>query len=177
MNDMPRIDAFGALTEPTTLTIQRMLPGPIDRVWAYLTESDKRRQWLAAGDLELTPGAPFKFTWRNDQLTTPSGSRPEGWPEEHSMEQRVVAVDPPRKLVIGWGTTGQVSFDLETRGDKVLLTLVHRGLPGRPDLLNVAGGWHAHLDILVARVSGNEPEPFWDYWAGLRKQYEERLPG
>ena len=57
MNDMPRIDAFGALTEPTTLTIQRVLPGPIERVWAYLTESDKRRQWLAAGALFVAVGA------------------------------------------------------------------------------------------------------------------------
>lgn len=176
MNDMPRIDAYGKLTEPTTLTIQRILPGPIERIWAYLTESDKRRQWLAAGDLQQKAGTPFTFTWRNDQLTTPPGNRPDGWPEEHSMEQRVIAVEPPHHLVIGWGKSGEVRFDLEPRGDKVLLTLVHRGLPGRPDLLNIAGGWHAHLDILVARVSGAEPAPFWDHWALVRADYDKRLP-
>lgn len=175
MNDMPRVDAFGALTEPTTLTIQRVLPGPIERVWAYLTESDKRRQWLAAGDLELKAGAPFKFTWRNDELTTPPGRRPDGWPAEQSMDNQVIAVDPPRHLTIGWGSEGQVSFDLETRGDKVLLTLVHRGLPRGPDMLNIAGGWHTHLDIMVARISGGETEPFWDYWARIRAEYASRL--
>lgn len=172
-----RDDSFGRLTEPTTLSIQRVLPGPVERVWAYLTESDKRRQWLAAGDMTLQAGAPFKFTWRNDELTTPSGQRPEGWPEEHSMEQRIIEVDPPRRLVIGWGKAGEVAFDLEERNDgKVLLKLVHRGLPGRPDLLNLAGGWHAHLDILVARIAGHEPEPFWDYWARIRQDYDKRLP-
>ena len=40
-------DAYGVLTEPATLKIQRLLPGPIERVWAYLVESDLRRQWLA----------------------------------------------------------------------------------------------------------------------------------
>ena len=44
MNDHPKIDAYGALSEPATLTIQRMLPGPIERVWAYLTESDSAPQ-------------------------------------------------------------------------------------------------------------------------------------
>ena len=46
-------DAYGELIEPTTLKIERLLPGPIERAWAYLTESDKRRQWLAAGDMEM----------------------------------------------------------------------------------------------------------------------------
>ena len=33
---------YGMIIEPGTLRIQRLLPGPIERVWAYLTESDKR---------------------------------------------------------------------------------------------------------------------------------------
>lgn len=34
MNDIAAPGAYGVLTEPTTLTIQRHLPGPIERVWA-----------------------------------------------------------------------------------------------------------------------------------------------
>ena len=59
MNDAATLDAYGVLIEPTTLKIQRLLPGPIERVWAYLTESDLRRQWLAAGEMEMKVGAPF----------------------------------------------------------------------------------------------------------------------
>ena len=44
-------DAYGTLIEPTTLKIQRLLPGPIERIWAYLTDSELRRKWLAAGKL------------------------------------------------------------------------------------------------------------------------------
>jgi uncharacterized protein YndB with AHSA1/START domain len=43
------------------LRIQRLLPGPIERVWAYLTESDLRRQWLASGTMQLQPGASFEL--------------------------------------------------------------------------------------------------------------------
>ena len=78
MNAYRAPDDYGVLTEPATLKIQRLLPGPIERVWAYLTESNLRRKWLAAGEMEMRPGAPFEFVWRNDELETPPGKRPEG---------------------------------------------------------------------------------------------------
>ena len=37
--------------DATTLTVERTLPGPIERVWAYLTEPDKRARWLGGGVL------------------------------------------------------------------------------------------------------------------------------
>ena len=46
----------GTITEAGTIRFERLLPGPIERVWAYLTESDKRAKWLAAGDMDLRPG-------------------------------------------------------------------------------------------------------------------------
>ena len=36
---------FGHVLSPDTVQIKRVLPGPIERVWAYLTESDKRGQF------------------------------------------------------------------------------------------------------------------------------------
>jgi uncharacterized protein YndB with AHSA1/START domain len=54
-------DAYGVLTEPDTLKIQRLLPGPIERVWAYLTVSELRRKWLAAGEMEMKVGAPCEL--------------------------------------------------------------------------------------------------------------------
>lgn len=176
MNELTSLDAYGALTEPATLTIQRFLPGPVERVWAYLTESDLRRKWLASGEMELKAGAPFKLVWRNDELTDPPGQRPSGFPEEHSMQSRIIELDPPRKLVIAWGEHGEVSFELEPKGEKVLLTLVHRRVPDRATLLMVAAGWHMHLDILVARATGEEPETFWDGWTRLKNEYDRRLP-
>jgi uncharacterized protein YndB with AHSA1/START domain len=74
-------DTYGTLVETTTLRIQRVLPGPIERVWAYLTDSDLRRQWLASGEMEMKAGAPFEFCWRNDELTNPPGNKPEGFGE------------------------------------------------------------------------------------------------
>ncbi|MGE3876295.1 MAG: SRPBCC family protein [Parvibaculaceae bacterium] len=176
MNAYAKPDAYGVLTEPTTLKIQRLLPGPIERVWAWLTESNLRRKWLAAGEMEMKAGAPFEFVWRNDELTDPPGKRPDGFGEEHRMKSRITAVDPPRKLVFSWEGSGDVSFELEPKGDEVLLTVIHRRLADRGTMLMVGSGWHMHLDVLAARAAGKKPEAFWDGWSRLRKEYDRRLP-
>lgn len=176
MNTTATNDAYGELIEPATLKIQRLLPGPAERVWAYLTEGKLRRQWLASGDMDLKAGAPFEFTWRNDELNDPPSRRPEGFSEEHRMQCRITEVDPPRRLAFTWDGTGDVSFELEPRGDKVLLTVIHRRVLDRAMLLMVGAGWHMHLDILVARASGTVPQPFWDGWSRLKADYDRRVP-
>ena len=176
MTDCATVDAYGALIEPTTLKIQRFLPGPIERVWRYLVESDLRRQWLAAGEMEMKVGAPVELVWRNDELNDPPSARPPGHDEEHRMQSRIVALDPPRKLAIAWGNGGDVTFELEPKGERVLLTVIHRRLPDRATMLKISAGWHMHLDILVARASGEQPAPFWDGWRRLQQEYERRLP-
>lgn len=176
MTDMATIDAYGVLSEPMTLTIQRILPGPAERIWSWLTESDLRARWLAAGEMRPEVSSAFEFVWRNSELTDPPGARPEGFGDEDRMASKIVEFDPPRRLAFTWDESGDVSIDLEPKGDRVLLTLTHRRLPRRSMLVGVGAGWHAHLDILEARASGGEPEPFWDHWAKLRDAYEARIP-
>jgi uncharacterized protein YndB with AHSA1/START domain len=177
MTDTAILDDYGVLTEPATLTIRRLLPGPIERIWRYLTESDLRRQWLAAGTMEMQVGASFELVWRNGELTDPPGKRPDGFGEEHRLNSRITECDPPRRLAFEWGSTGRVCFDLETRGADVLLTITHRRLPDRGMLLMVGAGWHAHLDVLTARLNDTTPgEPFWDHWVRLKADYDRRIP-
>jgi uncharacterized protein YndB with AHSA1/START domain len=176
MAKAPPPDPYGTLIEPATLKIQRLLPGPIERVWAYLTDSEQRRKWLAAGEMEMKVGAAFELVWRNSELTNPPGQRPPGFAEEHRMQGRITECDPPRKLAFTWQGSGDVSIELEPKGSKVLLTLIHRRLPDRATMLRVGPGWHSHLDVLVARASGQEPAPFWDGWLRLKDEYDRRLP-
>src|SRR5712675_1155216 len=98
-------DAYGVLTEPATLKIQRLLPGPIERVWAYLTQGELRRRWLAAGEMEMKVGGTVELVWRNDELSDPPSKRPPGHEAEHKLQCQITELDPPRKLVFTWGNT------------------------------------------------------------------------
>jgi uncharacterized protein YndB with AHSA1/START domain len=176
MNHRAMTNGYGELIEPATVKIERLLPGPVERVWSYLTDSELRRKWLASGVMEGTAGSAVELVWRNDELTDPPGKRPAGFSAEHRMAVTVTACEPNRTLAITWGRSGGVTFMLEPKGADVLLTVIHRRLPDRESLLNVSAGWHAHLDILADVLNGAPSRPFWDGWAALKTDYDQRIP-
>lgn len=168
---------YGKLSAPRTITIQRVLPGTVERVWQYVTDSDLRRKWLAAGVMDLHPDTTFEFVWRNDDLTDPPGTKPADFGDEHRMTCRITAVEAPTHIAFTWGERGaHVDIRLEKRGTGVLLTLVHSALPDRAAMVGVSAGWHAHLDVLVALAEDRRPEPFWDAFHRVKAEYEARLP-
>lgn len=42
---------------------------------------------------------------------------------------------------------------------------------------NVGAGWHAHVDVLEAKLRGMIAKPHWDNWAQLRADHAERFAG
>jgi uncharacterized protein YndB with AHSA1/START domain len=166
---------YGTFSDDATLTIQRRLPGPITRVWSYLTDSDLRAQWLASGRMDLQRNTSFELVWRNDDLSHSANERPEGFPEVSRATCLLTEIDPPRKLRFTWPDVGDVTIVLEPSGDEVLLTLRHRGCVTRSMQLMLGAGWHAHLDILVARICGLTPPSFWASWQTLRHEYDLQI--
>ncbi len=176
MNDMNMLEKYARVTAPSEITIQRKLPGPIERIWDYLTDSDLRRQWLASGIMPAEPGGAFELVWRNDELTEGAESRPEGFPEEQRMTSELVAFEAPHHLAFTWPPRGEVSIELKTLGSDVLLTLVHKRISDRKNMTMVGAGWHMHLDILAAKASDHKPQSFWKGWLRLRDEYERLIP-
>lgn len=177
MTEAATVSAYGELIEPMTVRIERMLPGSPELVWSYLTDSELRGQWLATGDMPQQPGGKVELVWRNDDLSGRDEQRPADIPAERRMACEVIRAEPPRLLVLGWGASGsEVTFELTPKGSEVLLTLTHRRLPDRGNLLGVSAGWHAHLDILVGKLRGGELPLFWANWSRLRGEYDARLP-
>ena len=177
MTEVIAPDAYGTLIEPATLKIERLLPGPIDRVWAYLTDSDLRRQWLASGEMKPEPGSIFELTWRNDELDDPSTTPRPDSPGHHTQQSRMVAFEPPHRLAYHWEGVGDVEFTLAEEGPDVRLTLIHQRIPDRGTLLGVSAGWHAHLDVMVARLTGWTMAPFNTTRERLKEDYAQRLFG
>ena len=73
-----------------------------------------------------------------------------------------------------WPGVGEVSIELESMGDEVMLTPTHRQSVGERLILDVCAGWHAHLELLVAHLQGIKPPSLWSTWKRLRKDYEEQ---
>jgi uncharacterized protein YndB with AHSA1/START domain len=166
---------FGVFTSASTLKLQRTLPGPVERVWSYITDSELRKQWLAAGLMNPEPGASFELVWRNDELSASASERPAGFPEESRATCKVTEVEPLRRLSFSWPGVGEVTFELDPVGDEVVLTVTHSQLPDRQMTVMVGAGWHMHCDILVARISGVKPGSLWSGWVRLRDEYDRRV--
>ncbi|WP_454830432.1 SRPBCC family protein [Pseudoxanthomonas wuyuanensis] len=176
-------DSYGSLIATDTLRLQRSLPGPIERVWAYLTESDKRGQWLATGEMDLQVGGNVHLFFRHADLSPQQAPVPEKYRDMEKgagMDGRITLCEPPHQLAYTWGESdgseSEVRFDLSEQDGRVLLTITHSRLRGRDELISVAGGWHAHADILVDRLEGREPRNFWVTHAHLEAEYQRRLP-
>lgn len=173
----------GIFPESGTVQFERLLPGPIERVWSYLTESDKKAKWLAAGDVEPRLGGEVEFRFKHSNLSDSDDPIPEKYKHMEGgtyFEGKVTEWDPPHKLSYTWGEeTGEeseVTFELTPEGDKVRLTLTHRRLGDDLDtFISVASGWHTHLGILVDRMIGREPRGFWTVHNRMEKEYGKAI--
>jgi len=164
------------LIAPTTMRLERLLPGPVERLWAYLTESEKRATWLCGGEFDLRVGGRIHLEFDHGRL-----SREKTTPDKHKgaeharFEGTITRFEPMRALALSW-TFGErpseVTFELAPRGKEVLLTITHRGLDERGLKVSVMSGWDVHTGILADVLNGAEPRPFWSTHARLEKQYE-----
>lgn len=173
------LDQDGVLLDQSTLHFERLLPGPIERVWAYLTESEKRKQWFAAGEYELRNGGKAHLVFQHKHISKPGTEPPEQFrqmhDEGHHWDGEILQVDAPRLLTMTFGEHSEVTYELtEQSNGEVLLTLTHRKLTAN-DLKNVAPGWHAHLAILADRLNHRDDADFWALWQELHRHYGEKL--
>lgn len=177
----PLNQSYGVPTEPGTLRLERLLPGPIERVWSYIVEPEKRRKWFAGGQMEQRPGGYMELHIQHKELTRPGETVPENFC--HTMDMapspgRVTRCDPPRLLAFEWNFQegpSEVTFDLTTEGESVRLVLTHRRLANRAEMVCVASGWHAHIGLLIDLLEGRELGPFWSEHARLETEYQARI--
>ncbi len=175
------MNGYGVVLETGTVRFERLLPGPIERVWEYLTDSDKRGKWLSTGKMDLRDGGKVEHIFRNTELSADKNT-PEKYRqyEGKCMAGRILRCEPPRLLSYTWnesrpGEPSEVTFELSSRGKEVLLVLTHRRLPDDGSMLNVSGGWHTHLGILEDQLNGQEPRPFWATHAKMEAEYARRF--
>jgi uncharacterized protein YndB with AHSA1/START domain len=172
-------DDYGKSIAKDTVRIERLLPGPIERVWDYVTQSDKRAKWLAAGTMELRVGGAVNLQFMHADLTPHQETIPDRYKDMDSGHQfagTVTQCDPPRLLSFTWNNeTSEVKFELTPQDSRVLLVITHTRLRDRDEMACVAAGWHTHLGILEDNLQDKTPRPFWSVVERLELEYLQRL--
>lgn len=176
--------SLGRVIAVGTLHFERVLPGSVERAWEYLTDSEKRGTWLASGEMELRPGGTMELRFFHADLTPHKERIPQRFAELEDgavSYGRITECDAPRLLTFTWseddGDYSEVTVELTERNGGVLLQLTHHGLNEPEMLIDVASGWHTHLGILVDRLEGRQPRPFWTTHSRLEEIYRQDLEG
>lgn len=172
---------YPEVLSPTEIRFQRLLPGPIEIVWAYLTDARKRGEWLASGPMEPRVGGKVSLRFKHSELSPNKAPPPEKYrkmdEEGHRAEETVTVFEPPHLLAFTWGGSSEVTFELAPRdGGEVLLTLTHRKLPNDAERVGTAGGWHCHLTILAEKLESRTPPAFWDIFRRIDAEYAKGIP-
>lgn len=136
----------------------RRLPGPIERVWAHLTDPSKLAGWYdASSTIEPREGGAVRLN-------------------DGHIRGVVTQWRPPVKFAHTWNVFGAgetvsaypesyLTLELTQEGGDVGLTLVHLPVLDRFEPQN-AMGWATFLDITEDTLNGREVQP--------RRAYMER---
>ena len=103
-----------------TLTIERELPHPPEKVWRALTESQLIQEWLMGNDFEPQVGHRFKFR------STPVPN----W--DGVIDSQVLVIEPVSRLSYSWGTMGMesvVTWTLTPTASGTHVRMEHSGFP------------------------------------------------
>ncbi len=167
-------------TGPTRLEMVRLMPGPIERVWAYLTDGALRQTWFCGGSTAAEIGGDIVFDFDHRRIS--NQPPPEKYKEDAGrivMTGTVRTYDPPHTLAFSWNESGgtstsEVTIHLREKGGKVEVHLIHERLDDPSQHLGILAGWDAHFELLLDVLSGTTVRDFWLVFAALEAAHDAR---
>lgn len=137
-----RLGEIRANGDSYELVFERRLAKSVEKVWSALTVPERLADWLAKAEIDLRVGGRIALHWET---------------HDYRMAGVITELEPPRLLAWTWPhekhPDSVVRWALEPDGDGCRLTLTQSRLKS-PELLDVAAGWHTHLEGLPAAADG-----------------------
>ena len=142
----PDVDAKrGKILTEHAVVFERLFPGPIERVWDFLTRAELLPQWYGEGSIAAREGGAVNLMGGH-------------------IRGVVTQSRPPHLLAYTWNVfnPGQsvsdypesyLTFTLQPEGGAVKLTLTHRPIPENMQAPTQMG-WHTMLDLIEAGLRG-----------------------
>ncbi len=162
---MAQIDnGYGTMEEREgrgVVRLERRLAATPEEIWPLLVDPEEVATWLAKLAIEPRVGGAYTLSFENYASVS---------------RGHIIAFEPPTLLEYRWyegeAIESLVRFELRAAGAVATdLVLTHTLLHGAADLHQYAAGWHAHLDLLVARLAGRATEWDWARYNGLLAAY------
>jgi uncharacterized protein YndB with AHSA1/START domain len=160
----------GTFIDNKTVRFERLLPGPIARVWDFLTKSEFLVTWLASASGDFSKGGEITLCFTLSAHDECSDSICRGTIQDY---------DPPRLLSYTWRDVDGagkerpasiVRFELSEEGNGVRLVLTHRKL-APSEMASFGAGWDSHLHYLAARLAAEPVKPFTEIFEAALKHY------
>lgn len=140
---------IGNMKAAPMVSFERVLPGPAERIWPFLTDTARLPDWFGKGSIAPCAGGAVRLM-------------------DGQVRGTVTHWAPPRRLTYSWNVfdpgddtsrypESYLTITLEPQGDEVLLTLTHLPVLEKFEKQN-AMGWHTYLDMLGAALRGEPVE-------------------
>jgi uncharacterized protein YndB with AHSA1/START domain len=138
----------GEIIPESAVRFVRILPGPVEKVWALLTETKRLPEWYGEGAIEPREGGNVQLMGGHIRGVV-TGWRP------HSLLAYTWNVFDPGDTVSRFPIS-YLEFALAREDKAVKLTLTHRPIPANFQK-QTAMGWHTMLDLVEAGLNGELP--------------------
>ena len=101
-----------ATASGSVLRLERRLPGPIERVWQYIVDPEKRALWWVGGKWDLRVGGETQCEWDHRRLS--DEPTPDAWKDFDGMTTSgtISRYEPPHVLAYK-GDMGMGEFEVE----------------------------------------------------------------
>jgi hypothetical protein len=148
-------------THAHMVRFERLLPGPVERTWQVLTETNRLPGWYGEGHIEPGIGGAVSLMGGHIRAPSRSACRRSGSPTAERVQPGDEVSPYPESYL---------SLELKPAGGDTALVLTHLPVLERFVKLN-AMGWHTYLDMLAAALRGEPMAPRDAYMTRNAKTY------